>query len=234
MRAMLPNHANNNSSNCSSIAVHLPEQQRLVLFGGQFPGFHEIGLPRNLKPLNFRSGRLDQLMQRSEPFRGESLGDGSAAQPEHGGGNHQDRQPACGGQAGRYDRGEATNDVWAYLYESNTWEKRNPQNPPPLRIQAQTCYDSVNGVLIVFGGHANVYPRRDEGKQHTDTWVYDYARNTWSKMQPQVSPSGSSVRFMAFDPVNNVAVNVAINVEGSGEKKQTWVYRYRKAARGSE
>jgi hypothetical protein len=38
------------------------------------------------------------------------------------------------------------------------------------------------------------------------------------------SPSGSDVRFMAFDPVNNVA----INVEG-GSKKQTWVYRYKRA-----
>jgi hypothetical protein len=32
---------------------------------------------------------------------------------------------------------------------------------------------------------------------------------------------------MAFDPVNNVA----INVNGNGAKKQTWVYRYKKAER---
>ena len=40
-----------------------------------------------------------------------------------------------------------------------------------------------------------------------------------------MTPPGSGVRFMAFDPVNNVAVNVT----GAGANKQTWVYRYRKA-----
>lgn len=57
------------------------------------------------------------------------------------------------------------------------------------------------------------------------TWVYDYKTDTWTEMKPKLSPSGSDLRFMAFDPVNNVTINVC----RAGPAKQTWVYRYRKA-----
>jgi hypothetical protein len=129
-----------------------------------------------------------------------------------------------GGQTGSYSDGASTNDTWAYHAGKNTWEKLTPKNPPPpRRLQAQACYDSVNGVMIVFGGHANVYPKRDQGERYTDTWVYDYAANTWTEMKPAEFPKSSDVRFMAFDPVNNVAINVR-----GGAKKETWVYRFKK------
>jgi hypothetical protein len=130
-----------------------------------------------------------------------------------------------GGQAGNYSAGKTTNDTWAYHFSTNTWEKRTPAKSPSPRAQAQACFDSVNGVMIVFGGHAEVYPKRSEGRWFADTWAYDYKADTWTEMKPANSPpAGATVRFMAFDPVNNVAINVA-NV-GSG--KQTWVYRYRR------
>jgi peptidyl-prolyl cis-trans isomerase A (cyclophilin A) len=75
--------------------------------------------------------------------------------------------------------------------------------------------------MLLFGGHANVYPQRSEGRFYTDTWAYDYKADTWTEMKPTVFPSGSAVRFMAFDPVNNVTINVT----GDVARKQTWVYR---------
>jgi hypothetical protein len=130
-----------------------------------------------------------------------------------------------GGQAGNYSEGHTQNETWAYDYMKNAWEKRTPAKSPPARAQAQACFDSVNGVMLVFGGHANVYPKRWEGEKFADTWAYDYKAGTWTEMKPTESPpAGSTVRFMAFDPVNNVAVNVA----NSGSSKQTWVYRFKK------
>jgi len=130
-----------------------------------------------------------------------------------------------GGQTGSYSDGVSMNETWAYHHSKNSWEKLNPPNPPARRLQAQACYDSVNGVMILFGGHANVYPKRDQGERFTDTWVYDFAKNTWTEMKPAVHPGGSDVRFMAYDPVNNVAINVA----RQGPNKETWVYRYKAA-----
>jgi hypothetical protein len=130
-----------------------------------------------------------------------------------------------GGQTGNYENGKTLNETWAYHADTNTWEKRNPPTAPEPREQAQACFDSVNGVMILFGGHANVYPKRWDGRVYTDTWVYDYKTDTWTEMKPKDAPAGSSVRFMAFDPVNNVA----INVHDGGPKKQTWAYRYKKA-----
>lgn len=132
-----------------------------------------------------------------------------------------------GGQTGGYEAGKTLNETWAFSHAKNSWEKRNPRNAPPPRAQAQACYDSVNRVTLLFGGHANVYPKRSEGRSYTDTWVYDYPTDTWTEMKPKLSPSGSDVRFMAFDPVNNVAINVC----RAGAAKQTWVYRYKKGER---
>jgi hypothetical protein len=132
-----------------------------------------------------------------------------------------------GGQTGGYSAGKTLNETWAYHHDTNTWEKRNPRTAPPPRAQAQACFDSVNGVMLLFGGHSEVYPRRSEGRFYTDTWAYDYKANAWTEMKPKVCPSGSGVRFMAFDPVNNVAVNVTGHVPG----KQTWVYRYKRTGR---
>ena len=72
-----------------------------------------------------------------------------------------------------------------------------------------------------------MYPKRSDGRFYTDTWVYDYKADTWTEMNPRICPPGSGVRFMAFDPVNNVAINVT----GDGLRKQTWVYRYKNAGR---
>src|SRR5262249_50925527 len=126
-----------------------------------------------------------------------------------------------GGQTGGYADGKTINETWSYDYTRNAWSKRSPTTAPPPRAQAQACYDSVNGVLIVFGGHAEVYPKRWDGRTYEDTWVYDYKTDTWTNMKPKNSPpAGSTVRFMAFDPLNNVAINVV------GGK--TWVYRFKK------
>jgi len=132
-----------------------------------------------------------------------------------------------GGQTGNYATGKTVNETWAYHHDSNTWEKKDPRTAPAPRAQAQACFDSVNGVMILFGGHAEVYPKRTEGKYYSDTWVYDYKADAWTEMKPKLSPSSSAVRFMAFDPMNNVAINVS----GDAARKETWVYRYRKANR---
>jgi hypothetical protein len=44
-------------------------------------------------------------------------------------------------------------------------------------------------------------------------------------MKPKASPASSADRFMACDPLNNVVVNVS----AEGNKKETWVYRHKKA-----
>ena len=62
--------------------------------------------------------------------------------------------------------------------------------------------------MIVYRGHAAVYPNRWEGRVYNDTWVYDYKADTWTEMKPKRFPTGNDLRFMAFDPVNDVAINV--------------------------
>jgi len=134
---------------------------------------------------------------------------------------------AYGGGINGYN-GKTTDETWAYDHAKNTWENRKPAVSPPPRMQSQACYDSVNGVMILFGGHVSNYPTRLEGKDYLDTWVYDYKANAWTEMKPAAHPQYAwHLRYMAFDPVNNVAINV-VRGEG-GYNKNTWAYRYKRA-----
>jgi hypothetical protein len=81
--------------------------------------------------------------------------------------------------------------------------------------------------MLLFGGQAEVYPRRTEGRFYTDTWAYDHKADAWTEVRPKLLPASSAVHFMALDPVNNVTVNVSAD----GARKETWAYRYKKAGR---
>jgi hypothetical protein len=132
-----------------------------------------------------------------------------------------------GGQTGNYSTGKAVSETWAYHHDTSTWKQRHPRAAPAPRAQARASFGGVSGVMLLFGGHAEAYPRRAEGKSYADTWAYDYKAGAWTQMKPRASPASSAARFMAFDPVASVAVNVS----AEGNRKETWVYRYKKAGR---
>jgi len=90
-------------------------------------------------------------------------------------------------------------DVWAYDYESNTWIRRQTAVSPPTRNAHGVAYDSRAGKVILFGGSGDI-------DNLADTWVYDYAGNTWTEMTPAVSPPKRSYGSLAYDGEAGVAV----------------------------
>lgn len=92
-------------------------------------------------------------------------------------------------------------DTWAYDYNSNTWTNMSPPvNPGPL-IQQGYAYDSESERTVIFGGRNQSHS--DDGVNYpafssSNTWVYSYSHNNWTKMSPANSPSRRAIVGMAY------------------------------------
>jgi hypothetical protein len=77
-----------------------------------------------------------------------------------------------GGTVG--DRGEPLGDTWAFDYGTNTWSDLAPVSAPSPRAWHAMAYESVYGVMVMFGGGPT------EATWADGTWIYDPVANTWS------------------------------------------------------
>lgn len=88
--------------------------------------------------------------------------------------------------------------VWAYDYNTNTWEVISPSegpNPDPDREGAGMVYDAESDRMIMFGGDAF----------GSETWAYDFNNNTWALMDDGHGPAGAlNLSFFGFVYDNNL------------------------------
>ncbi len=91
-----------------------------------------------------------------------------------------------------YDGSNALNDTWAYDYANNTWTEMRPAKSPPISAMHAMAYDGRSDRVISFGGLAAI-------GDSNDTWAYDYANNTWTKLTPILSPSGRRSMGITYD-----------------------------------
>ena len=95
-----------------------------------------------------------------------------------------------GGQIG--DVG--VNRTWIYDGLTNTWTRLYPNVAPYSRINTGLAFDSINNLVILFGG-ASV-----DINTFDDTWTYSYVDNLWTEMGED---SGS---VPGFDPLLLVVI----------------------------
>jgi N-acetylneuraminic acid mutarotase len=86
-------------------------------------------------------------------------------------------------------------DTWAYDPRTNTWTDLHPSGTLPSgRAWQSTAYDSSTRQVVMFGGGTRF-------DLLNDTWAYDLAANTWTKLSPSGSlPSARANQAMAYDP----------------------------------
>ena len=89
-------------------------------------------------------------------------------------------------------------DIWAYDFNSNTWQEMRPATSPPGRDLFAMAYDSESDRIILFGGYGT--------GELDDTWAYDYNTNTWTEMAPEFSPGLRSWHSMAYDAATQKVV----------------------------
>lgn len=82
-------------------------------------------------------------------------------------------------------------ETWAFNVSLNVWTNMTPANGPVNHSDSAMVYDSVNHVLVLFGGGETYY--------NNDTWIYDYSVNTWTNAHPGNPPPARGMHAMAFD-----------------------------------
>ena len=110
-------------------------------------------------------------------------------------------------------------DTWAYDYAANTWTNRNPANSPTGRRSHAMTYDASSSKVILFGGWDINSSRLN------DTWAYDYAGNTWTKLGTNSSPSARRDHAMAYDSQDGKTILFG-GSDSSSNLNDTWEYNY--------
>jgi hypothetical protein len=95
----------------------------------------------------------------------------------------------------------AFNDTWAYHFETNVWVNLNPQLAPPARFNSQMVYDSVNNVVVLYGGAPG-----GQASLFGDTWIYNRTSNEWKNVTPSSSPPVRYASAMTFSPVQDETI----------------------------
>jgi hypothetical protein len=122
--------------------------------------------------------------------------------------------------------------TWAYDLAKNEWTDLKPAVQPPTKENdAVLAYDEINKVIVAsIRAQGNT-----EGVEgwHRETWVYEHAKNTWTKMTPNIEPPGGGQRrrIMVAIPDQNVIlmenyVNPPQKIPGVEREQQIWTYRY--------
>ena len=102
---------------------------------------------------------------------------------------------------GGYNGSTYFNDTWAFDPVNNTWINLNPANPPSLRLGAAMSFNPCNGQNFLFGG-------KGPNGLLNDSWVFNANDNvnTWTPLNPPVSPEARYSASMDFDQTNGLMV----------------------------
>jgi hypothetical protein len=106
-------------------------------------------------------------------------------------------------------------DTWAYDFYSNTWTNMNPSNAPSKRGGHSMVYDPELQAIVLFGG-------RDLYSSTSDTWAYDYSKNTWTNLNPPDSPDKRTNHAHVYDSFHKK--HIIFGGGGSSDHDDTWEY----------
>lgn len=100
--------------------------------------------------------------------------------------------------------GTDENDVqmWAYDYDTDTWEALANTNGPQQHWErhGMAYIPDIDRVLFYSG------MLEDKGVLPAETWYYDYNTNTWTALDVETSPPKLAMYGMAYDPAIGNAV----------------------------
>lgn len=109
--------------------------------------------------------------------------------------------------------------MYAYDYNSNTWEHREMEPRPFISFYNAMVYDPGTGLNILFGGTSY-----ENDESFDQLWGYDYTTNTWIQLPSKNPPSARGWHAMVFHEQAGVMV-----LFGGGDSRntftdETWTY----------
>jgi hypothetical protein len=123
--------------------------------------------------------------------------------------------------------------TWAYDLRTNTWtDLKPPAMPPTDRNDPVLAYDAHSGKVIAVVRAIDAGDAKEVARGHTETWAYDTAANTWTRLNPPREPDGwaNRRRVMVAAPelgalVMEVYLNPTDRSKDADREQQMWTYR---------
>jgi N-acetylneuraminic acid mutarotase len=114
--------------------------------------------------------------------------------------------------------------TWAYDPAADTWQQMNPGTMPSKRWGPGMAYDTESDRIVFFGGAdlAANYLR----SSLNDTWAYDYNSDTWTEMQPEVSPSARCFHGAVYDSASDRVLLWGGTTARDLSDQKVWAYDY--------
>jgi hypothetical protein len=109
--------------------------------------------------------------------------------------------------------------TWIYDANTNAWTCNTSSPSPQARYSHSMAYDSIHGVVMMYGGHAT--PGSNE---LSDTWTCDAKTNTWTNQNPSSSPSGRESAAMAYDSDTGDFMLFSGIMDNGMLSPETWSY----------
>jgi N-acetylneuraminic acid mutarotase len=115
--------------------------------------------------------------------------------------------------------------TWSFNFENNIWKDMNSDPFPSGRAGQGMVYDKESDRIIMFGGFAG---NSAKDPVFSDTWAYDYNTNTWTKMNPEISPSARMYFTMAYDIENDKVILWGGRTADPISDNRIWIYDFNK------
>jgi Galactose oxidase, central domain len=91
-------------------------------------------------------------------------------------------------------------EIWIYNYAVNDWIELETTPNPMGRYWFNLAYDTKTGELVLFGGSIG------GDNQLSDTWLYDYASNSWRQIATDTKPPVRANSYMVYDESRDTVV----------------------------
>jgi N-acetylneuraminic acid mutarotase len=127
-------------------------------------------------------------------------------------------------EAGNYFDLDPWSETWTYDFDTDTWTNMEPVEAPYGLRGPRMVYDAESDRMILFGGWE--VGNSTKGGAFEEVWAYDYNTNTWTKMDPKVSPPGRNYHAMAYDAESDRVILWGGDGPVPVDVRSVWSYDY--------
>ena len=181
------------------------ESDRVILFGGDVPGPETWAYNFNANTWT----NMSPVVQPAAWYFVDMAYDAESDRIVLFGGCAGDSFLACPPDT----RGE----TWSYDHNANAWTNMNPGTSPSRRLLHRMAYDAESDRIVLFGG---ILGNR-EFDVLGDTWAYDFNANSWTEMNPDMTPSWQDTHDVVYDANADRVI-----LYGGFDRSDTWAYDF--------
>ncbi|MHA2249732.1 MAG: Kelch repeat-containing protein [Candidatus Kariarchaeaceae archaeon] len=117
---------------------------------------------------------------------------------------------------------------WVYDYASNTWTDKTNSGQPETRIGYGGVYDTLNDLIILYGGFKECLDQHEVSVCYTwdDTYSYDIDTNDWINKSSAIKPPPLAFMGMTYDKESKKVIMFGGYSDELVSKGETWAYDF--------